>query len=259
MPAFASAKASDRSLLAAESLQGRRQVRSQIDASQPPPIFTNPFRGMERVMFETLLNGFVTLFVIIDPLGLAPLFLGLTAGLSMTARRSLALKASLIAFAILSVFGLVGLMVLQALGISLGAFRVAGGLFLFWIAFELVFEKRKTRKEKDAQTAMSEHEASEIAAVPLAIPLMAGPGAISAVILLSGDLPGVAGQAALLLVIAAVLLATYAMLAIANRFDRLIGQTGRAVITRLLGVLLAALAVQFVADGVGALVSQWHR
>lgn len=207
-------------------------------------------------MIETLLNGFVTLFVIIDPLGLAPLFLGLTPGLSMHDRRQLALKACLIAFGILTAFGLFGVVVLQGLGISLGAFRVAGGLFLFWIAFELVFEKRKTRKEKDAQTAMSEHEASEIAAVPLAIPLMAGPGAISAVILLSGDLPGVAGQTSLVAVIAAVIVATYAMLSIANRFDRLIGQTGRAVVTRLLGVLLAALAVQFVADGISALVQQ---
>jgi len=201
-------------------------------------------------MIETLLNGFITLFVIIDPLGLAPLFLGLTPGISMAERRRIARNGCLIAFAILAGFGLGGVFVLAALGISLGAFRVAGGLFLFWIAFELVFEKRRTRKEKDAEVAMTEHEASEIAAVPLAIPLMAGPGAISAVILLSGSLPGPTGQFSLLLVIAAVIGATYALLAIANRFDRLIGQTGRAVVTRLLGVLLAALAVQFVADGI---------
>ncbi|SDO78997.1 MarC family protein [Aureimonas jatrophae] len=207
-------------------------------------------------MIETLLNGFITLFVIIDPVGLVPLFLGLTPGLPMAERRRIARNGCLIAFGILAAFGLVGVVVLQALGISLGAFRVAGGLFLFWIAFELVFEKRRKRKEHDAEVAMTEHEASEIAAVPLAIPLMAGPGAISAVILLSGALPGPAGQLSLLMVIAAVIAATYALLAVANRFDRLIGQTGRAVVTRLLGVLLAALAVQFVADGVAELARQ---
>ncbi|KTQ88913.1 MarC family transcriptional regulator [Aureimonas ureilytica] len=205
-------------------------------------------------MLETLLNGFATLFVIIDPLGLAPLFLGLTPGLSMADRRRLALRACLIAFAILAIFAFAGVTVLQTLGVSLGAFRVAGGLFLFWIAFELVFEKRKTRKEKDAEAAMTEHEVFEIAAVPLAIPLMAGPGAISAVILLSGALPGPTGQISLLLVIATVIAATYATLSVANRLDRFMGQTGRAVVTRLLGVLLAALAVQFVADGIVSLV-----
>ncbi len=205
-------------------------------------------------MIETLLNGFVTLFVIIDPLGLAPLFLGLTGGLSAAARRTIALRACLIAFAILVLFALAGVAVLGALGVSLGAFRVAGGLFLFWIAFELVFEKRHTRKEKSAETAMSEHDVYEIAAVPLAIPLMAGPGAISAVILLSGALPGPTGQASLVLVIGAVIGATYLFLVAANRLDRFMGQTGRAVVTRLLGVILAALAVQFVADGVASLV-----
>ncbi|ALN73329.1 MULTISPECIES: MarC family protein [unclassified Aureimonas] len=205
-------------------------------------------------MIETLLNGFATLFVIIDPIGLAPLFLGLTPGLAMADRRRLALRACLIAFVILAVFALAGVAVLQTLGVSLGAFRVAGGLFLFWIAFELVFEKRKTRKEKDAETAMTEHEVYEIAAVPLAIPLLAGPGAISAVILLSGALPGPTGQISLLLVIAAVVGATYLMLSVAHRLDRFLGQTGRAVVTRLLGVLLAALAVQFVADGIASLI-----
>lgn len=204
-------------------------------------------------MIETLLNGFATLFVIIDPIGLAPIFLGLTAGLSRTDRARIARNGCLIAFVILAIFGLAGLSVLTALGISLGAFRVAGGLFLFWIAFELVFEKRKTRKEKDAQTAMTEHEAGEIAAVPLAIPLMAGPGAISAVILLSGELPSAAGQGSVLAVVAITIFVAYLFLRAADRLERLMGHTGRAVVTRLLGVLLAALAVQFVSDGVKAL------
>lgn len=210
-------------------------------------------------MLELLLNGFVTLFVIIDPLGLVPLFLALTPGSTPTQRRKIALQATLIAFAILLLFALAGLMILDALGISLGAFRVAGGLFLFTIAFELVFDRRQQRKERTAHTAADDaapvdHEPVNVAAFPMAIPLMAGPGAIAAVILLSGSLPGVIGQGALVGVLAAVMAATLAFLLMADRLDRAMGPTGRAVVTRLLGVVLAALAVQFVADGVAELV-----
>lgn len=202
-------------------------------------------------MQDMLLTGFITLIVIIDPLGLVPLFLSLTPGRSRTQRRRIALEASVIAFLILAAFALFGLVLIETIGVSLGAFRVAGGLFLFTIAFELVFEKRQHRKEKSAGEAVPHpEEAAHVAAFPLAIPLMAGPGAISAVILLSGNLPGMVGQTLLLIVIAIVCLATYGFLAMADVFDRLLGVTGRAVVTRLLGVLLAALAVQFVADGV---------
>ncbi|UHD43831.1 MarC family protein [Aureimonas altamirensis] len=202
-------------------------------------------------MADMLLTGFITLIVIIDPLGLIPLFLTLTPGRTRLERRQIALQASVIAFVILAVFALFGLVIIEALGVSLGAFRVAGGLFLFTIAFELVFEKRQHRKEKSAGEAVPHpEEAANVAAFPLAIPLMAGPGAISAVILLSGNLPGFVGQSLLVLVIALVSVATFLFLAVADRVDRLMGVTGRAVVTRLLGVLLAALAVQFVADGV---------
>ncbi|MBP0615370.1 MarC family protein [Jiella mangrovi] len=205
-------------------------------------------------MFDVLLNGFTTLFVILDPLGLIPLFLALTPGASSQARSKIALRASIIAFAILALFGLTGLALLEVLGITLGAFRLAGGLFLFWIGFELVFEKRSERKQKSASQAIDEQDSGDVAAFPLAIPLMAGPGAISAVILLSGNLPGVVGKAALLAVVFAAMLVTFAFLAIAHRLDRFLGATSRAVISRLLGVLLAALAVQFVADGAAALM-----
>jgi multiple antibiotic resistance protein len=211
-------------------------------------------------MLELLVNGFVTLFVILDPLGLLPLFLTLTPGASPRQRRRIALKANLIAGAILLVFGLFGLAILGGLGITLGAFRVAGGLFLFWIGFELVFEKRKERHERSAAIAVEERDDSEedVAAFPLAIPLIAGPGAISATILLSGSLPTLAGQAGLVLVIVAALGINFGILALAHRVDRFLGRTGRAIISRLLGVLLAALAVQFVADGVAQLVnSTW--
>ena len=205
-------------------------------------------------MFDVLLNGFTTLFVILDPLGLVPLFLALTPGAGATERRMIALRASVITFGILALFALTGLALLEVLGITLGAFRLAGGLFLFWIGFELVFERRRERKEQSASRAMDDSETVDVAAFPLAIPLMAGPGAISAVILLSGNLPGIAGKAALLAVIFLAVLVTFAFLAVAHRLDRFLGVTSRAVISRLLGVLLAALAVQFVADGAAALI-----
>lgn len=210
-------------------------------------------------MLELLLNGFVTLFVIIDPLGLAPMLLTLTPGLQASERRRIALQACVIAFLILALFALAGLAILKGLGITLGAFRVAGGLFLFWIAFELVFEKRQERKGKSAEAVAEATELPHVAAFPLAIPLMAGPGAISAVILLSGSLPDVLGQAALLAVIAAVMACTFAVLAVSNRVEHLMGVTGRAVVTRLLGVLLGALAVQFMADGASELVRNEAR
>ncbi|MCQ8782650.1 MarC family protein [Mangrovibrevibacter kandeliae] len=203
-------------------------------------------------MFDVLVNGFVTLFVILDPLALVPLFLALTAGASVAERRRTALRASIIAGCILALFGLAGLAVLSGLGITLGAFRVAGGLFLFFIGFELVFERRGERKAKSAQGAAEEPEA-DIAAFPLAIPLLAGPGAISATILLSGSLPTLAGKAGLLLVITVAAAISFVVLAEAHRIDRFLGPTSRAVISRLLGVLLAALAVQFIADGVAQL------
>ncbi|MER0239041.1 MarC family protein [Fulvimarina sp. MAC8] len=211
-------------------------------------------------MVDLLLNGFVTLFVIVDPLGLIPVYLALTPGISRKARMKMAWKGCLIAFFILTVFALLGLTLLEALGISLGAFRVAGGLFLFVIGFELVFERRNERKGKSATKAVAEKddepgEDADVAAFPLAIPLIAGPGAIAAVILLSGQLPSAVGKASVVAVIAVTLLITCAALSFAHRLDDLLGATGRGVISRVLGVILAALAVQFVADGIGALFS----
>lgn len=205
-------------------------------------------------MIELLVNGFVTLFVILDPLRLMPLFLTLTPGASPARRREIALKATVIAGGILVAFSLFGLAILDGLGITLGAFRVAGGLFLFWIGFELVFEKRRERHERSATIAVEDTgDGDDVAAFPLALPLMAGPGAISATILLSGSLPTLSGQAGLILVIVAALAINFLVLASSHRVERYIGRSGRAIISRLLGVLLAALAVQFVADGAAQL------
>jgi len=204
--------------------------------------------------YDILFNAFVTILVTIDPPGLAPLYLAVTRGMSKEQRAQVSIRASIIAFFILALFALVGASILSVLGITLPAFRVAGGLLLFFIAFEMVFEKRNDRKEKTAETAITKDHVQNVAAFPLAIPLIAGPGAISAIVLLSGRMPGPAGQASLLGIILACIVLTYLVFVLADRINGLLGETGRSILTRLLGVLLAALAVQFVADGIRQLM-----
>ena len=204
---------------------------------------------------DSLFNAFVTVLVTLDPPGLAPLFLALTRGMNRSERSQVALRASIIGFIVLAVFAVAGAAILTMFGITLPAFRVAGGLLLFFIAFEMVFEKRNDRKEKSADIAITRDHIHNIAAFPLAIPLIAGPGAISATVLLSGSFPTIAGQVALLLILLAGILLTWLVFYLAERVDGFLGQTGRSILTRLLGVILAALAVQFVADGIKALMS----
>jgi multiple antibiotic resistance protein len=204
--------------------------------------------------WDILFNAFVTLLVTIDPPGLAPLFLALTGGMNRSQRQQVAVRASLIGFIVLAVFALAGAEILGMLGITLPAFRVAGGMLLFFIAFEMIFEKRQDRKEKSADTAVTQDMVRDIAAFPLAIPLIAGPGAISATVLLSGRFQGPLSVLGLIGIIFACLVISYVVFALAERMDRFLGVTGRSILTRLLGVILAALAVQFVADGIRALV-----
>jgi multiple antibiotic resistance protein len=199
---------------------------------------------------DFLINSITTLLVTTDPPGLAPIFLGMTAGMSTNQRRQVALRGVIIAFFILAFFAIAGASVLTQLGISMGAFRVAGGLLLFWIAFEMIFEKRQQRHENTKEVALTKDQIHDLAAFPLGIPLIAGPGAISATILLSGSLDGPLQKAGLVTVIAFCLAVMLAALMVAERLDRFLGMTGRAILTRLLGVLLAALSVQFVIDGV---------
>ncbi len=199
---------------------------------------------------DSMINAFTTLLVTVDPPGLAPLFLGLTQGMTRGERKQVAVRGSLIAFAILTVFALFGAGILGALGISMGAFRIAGGLMLFVISFEMIFEKRNERKEKTTDAAITKDHIHNLAVFPLAIPLIAGPGAISATVLIAGTMDGVAGKLQLIGVIAVCLALVFAALILAERLNRFLGVTGRALLTRLLGVLLAALSVQFVVDGV---------
>lgn len=205
--------------------------------------------------YDSVFNAFLTILVTIDPPGLAPLFLAVTRGMNRDERRQVSIRASLTAFAVLAIFALAGAAILAIFGITLPAFRVAGGFLLFFIAFEMVFEKRQDRKEKISDVAITKDMIHNIAAFPLAIPLIAGPGAISATVLLSSHFAGFAAQVALILIIAVCLGLTYLVFVLAERIDRFLGQTGRSILTRLLGVILAALAVQFVADGVKALMA----
>ncbi len=201
---------------------------------------------------DFLISALVTLVVVVDPIGLVPTFLGITTGLPAPARRAVALRASLIAACVLAGSALIGDWLLRSLSITLPAFRIAGGLLLFSIASEMVFGVRTVRQSQQAEEAVEER-VRNIAAFPLAVPLMAGPGAITATILLAGRSAGDIERLALLLVvIATVIVLCLAVFMTASRVSGLLGATGSVVLSRLLGVLLAALAVQYVIDGVRA-------
>ncbi len=209
-------------------------------------------------MFEldAILNAFFTLLVTIDPVGLAPIFIGITVGMKKFERRSLALRACIIALGLMTLFLIAGQIILDTLGITIHAFRVAGGLLLFYTAFEMVFGARQERKEKTTETAISKDQIANLAVFPLALPLIAGPGAISATILLSTQFESSwEWRGVLFAVIAFVILLVYVAFIASELLSKYLGDTGRMIMTRLLGVLLAALSVQFVIDGVKALVA----
>jgi multiple antibiotic resistance protein len=199
--------------------------------------------------FDFLVSALVTLLVVVDPVGLVPTFIAMTDGLDAAARRRVAIRAALIATFILIGFAVGGEWLLRTLGIGIPAFRIAGGLLLFSIASEMVFGVRIERQARTAEKAIEEH-VHNIAAFPLAIPLMAGPGAITAVVLLAGRADGNQKTFWLLLgVISLVGLICFLVFMLASRIGGALGITGNVVMSRLLGVLLAAMAVQFVLDG----------
>jgi multiple antibiotic resistance protein len=203
------------------------------------------------MLLDFLKTAFVTLLVTLDPPGLAPVFIGLTLGMNRGAKREVALRASIIAFVILAAFAFGGGPVMSALGITIPAFRIAGGLLLFYIAFEMIFELRRQRKQDFASDAMTIDHIRNVAAFPLAIPLMSGPGSITAAMLLAGRAAGDwQALGGLLAIIALVMALSYFVFLGAEQISRLLGTTGNIVLTRMLGVVLAALAVQFVIDGV---------
>jgi multiple antibiotic resistance protein len=207
------------------------------------------------LLVNVVIPAFATLFVVMDPVGVVPIFLALTNGADRTVRRSIAFRAVATAFGILLVFALFGKAALTALGIGLPAFRIAGGIMLFLIAVEMLFDKRGERRSKNAAEASAEFQESnynddDVAYFPLGMPLIAGPGAIAAMILLnekySSDL---LAQGAVIGVMILVLAITFVLFIIGSRLEWLAGDTFTKIITRLLGLILGALAVQFVLSG----------
>ncbi|MDQ0510815.1 MarC family protein [Ancylobacter amanitiformis] len=204
-------------------------------------------------MLDYVFSAAVTMLVVIDPIGLAPLFLGVTVDLSAQERRLVAWRSCAIALAILVLFGAVGAPLLGALGITLPAFRIAGGLLLFAISFEMVFGRRTERKFDVTDGEMRAQVLRTLSVFPLAIPLMAGPGAITAMLLLAGEARHDPARLAALFAITVLVIASCLVVYLAaERVNRWLGVTGNAILSRLLGVLLTALAVQFVIDGIRA-------
>ena len=201
-------------------------------------------------MIALFLSAFVTFLVVIDPPGCAPIFAGLTREATAAQRRSMALRATAIAAGILLFFGLLGEDLLKMLGISLAAFRIAGGIMLFLIALEMVFEKRTQRRENRAREVDADPEHEDVSVFPMAIPMIAGPGSIASIMLLMARSDGLNESLVVLAALGAVLLLTLVALLAAGWLMRLLGHRTEAMLTRLLGVILAALAAQFVIDGI---------
>ncbi|MBM6576831.1 MarC family protein [Sphingomonas sp. BT552] len=199
-------------------------------------------------LLELFVSSLITFFVVIDPPGCAPIYAGLSAGATPIHRRTMAVRAVGVAAAILVVFALFGEALLRGLGISLASFRIAGGIMLFLIALEMVFEKRTQRRE-DRAANISSDEAEDVSIFPMAMPMIAGPGSIASVMLLMSRNDGLERSAVVMAALASILLLTLVSLLAAGPLMRMLGAKIEAVITRLLGVLLAALAVQFVMDG----------
>ncbi len=202
-------------------------------------------------MTELFVSALATLFVVIDPPGCAPIYSSLTSGASPAQRRVMATRSVLIAAGVLLFFATLGKAMLAALGISLDAFRIAGGILLFLIASEMVFEKRTERRETRAQEVVAK-AVEDVSVFPMAIPMIAGPGSIASIMLLTSQANGWAERGVVLGALAIVLASTLAALLAAGPLMRALGERMEAMITRLLGVILAALAAQYVVDGVRA-------
>ena len=202
-------------------------------------------------MLEYFLRALVSLLTVVDPVSLAPIVLGLTAGLTAPARARVVTRAVLIAAGIIAFFGVLGPVLLRALGIGAAAFGIAGGALLFLIAIDMVFGRpsgtRETvREEEEAQTR------EDVSVFPLAIPLIAGPGTITTVLLLVAEAGAQPAYWALLAGATAIALgAAWLAMRLSGLVQRVLGTTGVLVLARVLGMLLAALSIQFILDGIG--------
>jgi multiple antibiotic resistance protein len=205
-------------------------------------------------MLESFLKFFVVFFLVVEPISLVPLFASLTEGASDAYRRRMAIKAVLVAGGIILLFALTGAAFLGALGISIDAFRIFGGLLLFLVALEMVFARESGTRTSTDEQAESRRRA-DISVFPLAFPFLSGPGALTTILLWFGPV-SVSREpllfAALMMAAALVLVVSLLMMLGAERLMRVLGATGANVANRLLGVVLGALAVQFVIDGIKA-------
>lgn len=203
------------------------------------------------MMLDTayMITAFVTLLVVIDPIAIAPIFLALTPGMTPKQRARIALRAVLVAGLLLALFAFFGKAVLGFIGISMPAFRVAGGILLFLTAMDMLFERRTKRRADSSEPSAAPHDHDDPSVFPMAIPLIAGPGAIASVILLVGQKPGGEGLISVLAITAVILLMMYITLRLSSLMERALSKVAINVITRVLGMLLAALSVQFVLDG----------
>ncbi len=220
---------------------------------------------MDGFSWDFLLTAVVTLFVVVDPLGVIPIFASITAGTSFGYRLKMAIRGCLIAFAILGGFAIVGADVLERIGISMAAFRTAGGILLFLIGLEMLFERRTRRRSRYAELAMADYELhhlddprpEDISVFPLALPLLAGPGAMASIVLLMGENEGAfTSQATVLMALAIVMLLSFALLILSVRIIDRAGESISTIITRIMGMLLTALSVQYVFDGVAEALRQ---
>jgi len=202
------------------------------------------------MLTEFIVNSFIVLFVVLDPVGVAPIFASLTQGSSDAYRRQMALRGTALSGLILVLFAFLGHFLLNALGITLDAFRVAGGLFLLLLSIDMVFARQSGLRGTTSRENKEAEGKNDISVFPLAIPLIAGPGGITTMMLLMGE----TGKQptwiiSLLLVLLSIILISLFTLLMAGRIMRLLGETGSNVISRLLGILLSALAIQYMIDG----------
>jgi MarC family membrane protein len=200
-------------------------------------------------MVEQALYSFVTLFVIIDPIGSAAIFAALTRGATAAFRRRMASRGTAIAGALILVFAFGGAALLRALGITLPAFRIAGGVLLFLLAVDMVFARPSGIRSPTAPEEAEAGQRADISVFPLAFPLLAGPGALTSIVLLMGRAQGPVAAAGVIAALLAVMLLTLLLLRAAPQVLRLLGVTGANVVSRVLGIILAALAAQLVLDG----------
>lgn len=200
-------------------------------------------------MSELPIHTFIILFVVVDPVGNAPLFAALTRGADEAERRAMATKGVLLSAAILLAFFFTGNALLSALGIGIPAFRISGGVLLFLLAIDMVFARHSGLRSTTVSEEQEAHGRTDISIFPLAFPLIAGPGAITTVLLMASDWAGWGTMGVRVGMIALVLGLTWASLVFTGRLLQLLGETGANVVDRVLGLLLAALAVQFIVDG----------